>query len=458
MNKLILSCLTMLTFAFALQAQESPEKALKKAGSALKTYQLDPGANIDKLHEAFDMINIAAGASETSSNWVTLNSQGEIYNTIANQIVNIRQLNIGDMESLPKADDPALTAYTAYAKALEVAAKKFQTKDALKGIRAVQTNLNNMGIYAYEDGKFEKAFMHFNGVLEAHRLLIDAGMESMLESDDSYQEQMYITGLAALSANKIAEATPIFNELKASGAQKAAIYEALYKIEAADALAADSKLSEEDQVALMEKAYVNLDEGRQQFPDDISLLFAEINHFLRINKLDVLISKLESAIEKEPENISLYSTMGNVYDNLYQRETKAGNTEAAQGHFDNALKYYNQALERKSDFTDAIYSIGALYFNKAATMTQELQSLADDFSKEGQKRYEELQGLVNAEFENALPFFERVERIKPNDVNTLIALKEIFARKSDYDKSNEFKVRLEKAQAGEALESYFKNN
>ncbi|RME96129.1 MAG: hypothetical protein D6772_12320, partial [Bacteroidetes bacterium] len=188
---------------------------------------------------------------------------------------------------------------------------------------------------------------------------------------------------------------------------------------------------------------------------DVSLLFAEINHFLRINQLDVLIEKLEAAIEKEPDNVSLYSTMGNVYDNLYQRELAAGNEEEAKKYFDLALKYYNDALSRKEDFTDAIYSIGALYFNKAATMTQELQKIADDLSKEGQRKYNELQTQINAEFDKALPYFIRVEKLKPNDINTLIALKEIYARKSDFEKSNEFKARLEKAQAGEPLSSYF---
>ena len=65
-------------------------------------------------------------------------------------------------------------------------------------------------------------------------------------------------------------------KLKNSGTDKAAIYEALYKIEAAEALDPYSKLPEAEKTAVLEKAYVNLQEGRAQFPDDISILFAEI--------------------------------------------------------------------------------------------------------------------------------------------------------------------------------------
>ncbi|WP_367389974.1 hypothetical protein [Lewinella sp. LCG006] len=457
MKKLIFGCLTFLALTFTVQAQEDPAKALKKAGNALKSFELDQTANLDKLHEAVDMITIAVAASETNGDASTWQSQGDIYNTIANQIVSIQQLNIGSLDALPKVETPALVAFNAYQKALSMAEKKYQSKDALKGIRAVQTNLNNMGIYAYEAGEFTNAYNNFNGVLTAHELLTQNGEESMLESEEAVNDQVYITGLAALNANKIDAAAPLFIKLKNSGTDKAAIYEALYKIEAADALNPDSKLSEQEKTALLEKAYVNLQEGRAQFPDDVSILFAEINHFLRINKLDVLITKLESALEKEPDNISLYTTMGNVYDNLYQREAKAGNDEAAAAHFDSSLKYYKQALEKDPAYTDATYSIGALYFNKAANMTQELSTLADDFSKEGQRKYDALQAEVAEVFETALPYFITVEKQKPSDINTLIALKEIYARKSDFTMSNEFKARLETVQAGGELESYFLN-
>ena len=45
----------------------------------------------------------------------------------------------------------------------------------------------------------------------------------------------------------------------------------------------------------------------------------------------------------------------------------------------------------------------------------------------------------------------------PNDLNTLIALKEMYARNSEYEISGEFKTRIEKVQNKEKIEkSYFK--
>ncbi|MEM1214530.1 MAG: tetratricopeptide repeat protein [Bacteroidota bacterium] len=466
MKKLIIGCLSLLVFAFAAQAQEDPARALKKAGNAFKAYQLDPASNMAKLHEAVDLIDVAMAGEEQMNDSGAWKTQGDIYNAIADQIVQVRFAEVGDLASLPQVEEPAYKAMVAYQKALELAEKKYHTKDALKGLRTVQTNLNNLAIYAFEDGSFDAAYENFNGVITAHDLLKGAKMESMLDpseesEDDPYIEQVYLAGLAALNANKLDAAKPLFMTLKEQNANKAAIYEGLYKIEAAEALDPNSELDEAAQTALLEKAYANLEEGRKRFPDDVSILFAEINHFLRINKLEALISKLETAIEKEPDNLSLYTTLGSVYDNLYQKEAGEGNDEVAAGYFDKALEQYNNALTKDPSFTDATYSIGALYFNRAAKLTEQLTTLADDFSKEGQRKYDELQSKVAAEFENALPYFIEVEKQKPADVNTLIALKEIYARKKDYDTSNEFKARYEKAidpNNTEEMESYFLKN
>lgn len=446
MKKLVLACLAVAMIAFTAQAQDG-KRALRDAGNALRTFNLDQTNNMDKLHEAVENIAIAAEADDTKGDVDTWLTRGEIYNAIASQIATIRQLQVGSLDDLPQVEDPALVALDSYLKALEMAEKRFELKSAYDGLRSVQGSLNNLGIFAYEDSQFEAAFQHFNGVLRAHDPLVSEGEESLLGDEAAYQEQLYLAGLAALNAENMSAARPLFEKLIEGGYDKPVIYEAMYKIKVAE------------NPDNMEAAYGHLEEGREKFPDDVSLLFAEINHFLRINKLDELIGKLKDAIEKEPTNVSLYSTLGSVYDNLYQREMEADNKEQARTYFDNALDYFKQALEIDPDYTDATYSIGALYFNRAAQMTQELTVLADDLSREGQAKYDSLKAEINEEFDRALPYFEAVERKNPNDVNTLIALKEIFARKNEFEKSNEFKNRVERVQMGETIEeSYFKNN
>ena len=89
-------------------------------------------------------------------------------------------------------------------------------------------------------------------------------------------------------------------------------------------------------------------------------------------------------------------------------------------------------------------------------MTVEVNNFSD-FSKKGQEKFDAMQKEVQNQFDKALPFFKRAEKMNPSDANTLIALKEIFARKNDFETSNIFKDRLDRVQNGETIsESYFK--
>jgi len=441
MKKILLSCLSVLLVFGSLQAQDG-KKALKKASQAIAAFNLDQ-TNKAKLQEAVDQIKVAeadAAVAGTVKAWL---KKGEIYGVIATQITNIKTLGIGDVNELPQVDRPAFQSFQAFEKAFGMAEKKYEKKDALKGLAMAQGTLSNMGIYAYDSQKYAEAYENFNAVLTAHDLLKANGGESALDAaEGQLNEQKYITGLAALNADKTRAASQLFQELYKADYDKPAIYEALYKIEAA-------KTSEAD-------AYQYLEAGRKKYPDDVSLLFAEINHFLKLNKLDVLITKLESAIEKEPDNMSLYATLGNVFDNLYQKAAEEGDAAKAEDFFGKALERYNQALAKDPKYFDAIYSIGALYYNKAAAMTKELVALEGDYSKDGLKKYEAMKEKVFNQFDEALPFFQKAEMLNPNDTNTLIALKEIFARKDDLPTSNEFKDRLQTVQEGGKNEtSYF---
>ncbi len=103
----------------------------------------------------------------------------------------------------------------------------------------------------------------------------------------------------------------------------------------------------------------------------------------------MLINKLELAIKKEPDNLSVYNALGNVYDQLYHNERNTGNITKANEYFDLALK--NFKIVTKKDFPnnfDAIYSQGALYYNKAAILISKMNKIiSNDFSTEGNNKY-----------------------------------------------------------------------
>ena len=237
------------------------------------------------------------------------------------------------------------------------------------------------------------------------------------------------------------EAKAAYTKLYNNNYLTAEVYEGLYKI----------KSVEKDATAIK-----TLEEGRAKFPDDTNLLFAEINYYLEKNQLNVLTDRLKKAIQKEPSNTSLYVTTGNVYDNLLQQAIEKGETDKAKEYEAEAINYYSQGLQKDDKNFDAIYSMGTLYYNKAAVLSKELQKLDADYSKEGIRKYDAKKAEVFAQFDNALPYFQKAEALNPNDRNTLIALREIYAKKDDLVISNEFKKRLENIDNKINNTSYFK--
>lgn len=417
------------------------KKALKTAQKAFSQYNLNT-QDYSRLLEARQAIDAAMLDEDMKSDSKSWQLMGDVYNEIVTQYVVSRRTGPGEMDSSLTQGNPALSASTAYRKALDHAQKKYEVKDALRGLFAMQGNLSNFGLFCYEDGQFLTAHRSFKEILDIHVILKEYGEESMMDEEAVLDNQVFITGLSALNADKPAIARPYFEQLFNKQYDKPAIYEAYYQIVSA----------EENP----EAAYPILEAGRKRYPQDISLLFADINHYLKINRMEELIGKLEEAIAAEPKNVSLYFTLGSVHDNLYQKahEQQAGR---AQDYFERAMDYYQRALAIDSDYFDAIYSIGVLYYNQAAMITAEMNELSDDYSQAALEKYDSLKTLVFEYFDLALPYFQRCERIDPNHLNTLVALTEIFAkREEDKELADEFRQRLGRVMNGSRNEtSYF---
>lgn len=410
------------------------KKAMKKATRALSAFKLDQTNGGENLLEAKEYVDFAIKQDDIKMDPKVWIAMGDIYGSFSEYNQAQKVLN-PDFETIEP--NSGMIAFQAYKKGLDL---EPGLKNALEGLRSNIGAISNAGLDSYEAGDYMSAFTSFRSVLDIHKLLKDNEAESPLDAEDEFDNQLYITGLAAMNAGDNATAKSYMQQLYDKEYDKPAVYDAMYKLTADEDIEGAEKI---------------LTTGRAKYPDDLGLLFSEINHYLKLQKIDVLEEKLKFAIEKEPENPSLYSTLGNIYDKLYQSNYKEGNVEEANKYFSDAQVYYEKAIEVKPDYTDAIYSIGALYYNKAAIVTDEMNALADDYSKEGTKKYNAKKEEVEGLFTEALPYFKKVEMINPSDRNTLIALKEIFARKNDFEASNEFKERLDKLDAGEAIEKSF---
>lgn len=436
MKRLAFPILFFLLGAIPAFTQEEATQALKKAKRALGAYNLDPGANAAKLQEAWDGIGAALADVSIQADpeaWIT---KGQICIEAANKDMAALMLNPSAKEMFPGAAAQGLEAFK---EGLRISVKKYHRKDALTGIRELINPLNNYAISSYQANRLDAAHQGFTGVLEAHEILVKEGEKSPMDQK-SYTDAMFSAAATCDMNQDGARCADYLEKLREASYPNVYVYDLLY-----------NAYVESDKA----KAVGYLEEGRMKFPEEVSLLFTEINHYLREGRMDELVGKLKTAIAKEPDNKSLYLTLGNVYDNLFQKASEAKDTTKADEHFQSALQYYGEALKKDPDYMDATYSIGALYYNRAASYTLEMNKLADDYSKPGIAKYNAMKEAVEKEFDKALPYFQQAERMDPNDLNTLIALKEIYARKNELGLSNEFKSRLEKVQSGNKNESSY---
>lgn len=430
----------LLAFAALHVAAQEPAKQARKAKSALVTYNMDPNTNGDKLTEAKALIDEAmadATVQADPSNWI---SKGNIYNTILQRDLTARLLNPNAPLS---GDNDALVAFEAFQKGYTLGTKKFEKTDAAKGISEVQANLINMGVAKYELGDYGKALASFEAVISSHDILKDAQQKSLLDDPGKYEDQVFTNAITATLAKDCNKALKYYNMLYEKNTDKPSVYDGMYTC-----------LNE---LGRTQEAQKVLAEGRKRFPNDASLLFSEINVYLKEGKLTELTGQLKQAIALEPNNVSLYVTLGSIYDNLSTRAAKDKNQAQAEEYSAEARKYYQDAIRIDPKNAEAYYAMGAMHYNAAALLSEEMNAMPEDFSSAGIKKYEAMKGRMMQQFDQALPYFEKAEALDPNDRNTLIALSEIFARKDDMEKSKEFKNRLEVVnKGGKNPSAYFK--
>ncbi|WP_157975925.1 tetratricopeptide repeat protein [Lewinella sp. IMCC34191] len=438
MRNFMLSALVAI-FAVSAAFAQSGEDALKNASKSYSKYS--SSNDVMELQSAVDNISVALEDSQVQSDYEAYLEAGNIYAAAVNEYVKQRSISAGETVE-PMVAGAASKAAEAYMKAYNLSEKRRGQKDALEGLENLQANISNEGIYAIQDQKYADSYKAFNTSVSVHDFLTENDGDSAMEgNDEKLNEERYYAALSAVLAEDFAAAEPLFISLYESNYDDASIYDGLFKV-----------YSGKDD---METAGKYLQEGREKYPDNTQLLFSEINYYLAEGRLDELTDKLQQAIDAEPENVSLYATLGQVYEQLYnkQRET---NPESATEYFEKAKTNYEKGLEVAPEEASLIYSLGALYFNRAAKMTEQLVELSNDLSKEGQAKYEALEAEINSEFDQAFPYFQKAEQTDPSNRNTLIALKEIFARRDDFEASSEMKARLDRLENGETIEtSYF---
>jgi tetratricopeptide (TPR) repeat protein len=99
------------------------------------------------------------------------------------------------------------------------------------------------------------------------------------------------------------------------------------------------------------------------------------------------------------------------------------------GNQEKAANAYKKAIELNPEYFDANYNLGALYVNEAAGIIEEANQLPL-----GDPKYDVAKKEADDKLKAALPYLEKANQIDPKELNTLVTLKEIYARTNQMEK------------------------
>ena len=126
-------------------------------------------------------------------------------------------------------------------------------------------------------------------------------------------------------------------------------------------------------------------------------------------------------------------SLGSVFDNL--------------GNYDEAILAYQKAIDVKSDYFDANYNLGALYFNKAVLGINEANEMwKPRMTKTEAASQKKLEEDSKSMFVTARPYLESAFEVDPADLETIRSLKDIYARTGEDDKFIQMNDLLKGAQ------------
>jgi tetratricopeptide (TPR) repeat protein len=299
--------------------------------------------------------------------------------------------------------DPLGEAYVAYEKAMELDAKGGTKKRIITGMV-----YNGLALDLYSQGGNQFDAKDFAGALKSFETQI-----KITESDKyvgvTDTGMYYNAGLAAANASKHQEAIKYFEkcaEMQYLGVSPYFQISQSY-LEMGDTLKAESLLT-----SLPEK-----------FPGNKNITLQLIDLYIKAGKNDEALKHLAIAKADDPTNYSLHFAEGIIYLN--------------QNKFDEAIADLTKSVELKSDLYDSQYGLGAAYINKASDMFVKANDIMDVV------KYNAAIDEAMKVFAQALPYMEKANELKANDVYAMRSLKELYYRLKMTDKYNDIKAKLD---------------
>jgi tetratricopeptide (TPR) repeat protein len=363
-------------------------------GKVTSALTLIEQGNLDKAKEALDQAMI----DEKSKDWFnTYFAKGKLCQAV---------FKSDNPKFKAFYSDPLGEAYNAYEKAIELDPKGGTKKRIIANMI-----YNSLALDLYTQGGNQFEAKDFAGALKSFETQIK------ITESDKYAGAIdtgmyYNAGLAAVNSGKYQEAINYFNKCADMKYMGITPYYQIY----------ESYMGMGDTT----KAESTLKSLPDKFPGDKSITLQLIDLYIKSGKNEEALKYLAVAKEADPSNYSLYFAEGIIYLN--------GNK------YDKAIENLTKSVELKSDMYDSQYGLGAAYINKASDMFVQANDIMDV------NKYNTAIEEAMKVFAKALPYMEKANELKPDDVYSLRSLKELYYRLKMTDKYDVVKAKLDKLE------------
>lgn len=306
-------------------------------------------------------------------------------------------LNISRDTSLTMEYPNALRiSMESYLKAKELDLKERYEQEIMFGLNQVQIGANGKGISYYNTTTFDLAALSFDLAAEVARTFNIVDTMAVYNAALCYEK----ADMTDMAIERYKDCADITYQVPNVFLFISTLY----------------RNADNDEAALK-----TLQEARISYPREQSLIIEELNIYLTNKDFERAKSNLELAAEQDPTNEILWFSLGSVFDNL--------------GNYEEAIIAYQKAIGVKSDYFDANYNLGALYFNKAVLGINEANEMwKPRMTKTEAAKQKKLEEDSKAMFVTAKPYLESAFQVDPSDVETIRSLKDIYARTGEDDK------------------------
>jgi len=314
------------------------------------------------------------------------------------------------------APDALNVAYEAYIKARELDTKEEYKSDITLRLSAIGGEFFNQGIAFFTQNDIDSAIPLFD------RAIGISNDNKTIDTLANYGAALCLEKKAAVDKAFLGKAIEKYQFLVDIKMNEVSVYTSL------------ANLYKDNEN--LDKASEILAIGKTMFPGNTDLIITEANMYISTNNHAKAIASLMAAKEKEPKNVSVLYAVGVTYD-LMKNDSKLPDADRAK-YFDEAIAAYKETIAADENYFDALFNLGAIYFNKGGEVINEANKLP--FSETA--KYDAMMKDGNDFLNLALPYLEKCETIQPQDKPTLVSLKEIYTRLKMNDKLSTVNAKL----------------